>query len=123
GNSVNYKYRMHDPRLGRFFAVDPLAGDYPSKSPYSFVGGDPIGNQEVDGRWWFSKNKKNNTLHYGANKVKVAGASQYAFKMSSVRAVHKKQTGWASYVPFIGNVLNSSAMAQKLEDPSMKLDK
>ncbi len=25
GNSVNYKYRMHDPRLGRFFAVDPLA--------------------------------------------------------------------------------------------------
>jgi RHS repeat-associated protein len=24
GNSVNYKFRMHDPRLGRFFAVDPL---------------------------------------------------------------------------------------------------
>ena len=23
GNSVNYKYRMHDPRIGRFFAVDP----------------------------------------------------------------------------------------------------
>ncbi|MBL4705721.1 MAG: hypothetical protein JKY54_14445 [Flavobacteriales bacterium] len=21
GNSVNYKYGMHDPRLGRFFAV------------------------------------------------------------------------------------------------------
>ena len=25
GNSVNYKYRMHDPRVGRFFARDPLA--------------------------------------------------------------------------------------------------
>src|SRR5690606_4639049 len=24
GNSINYKYRMHDPRIGRFFAVDPL---------------------------------------------------------------------------------------------------
>ena len=23
GNSVNYTYRMHDPRLGRFFAIDP----------------------------------------------------------------------------------------------------
>ena len=23
GNSINYKYRMHDPRSGRFFAVDP----------------------------------------------------------------------------------------------------
>ena len=36
GNSVNYKYRMHDPRIGRFFAVDPLAKDYPHNSPYAF---------------------------------------------------------------------------------------
>jgi len=36
GNSVNYKYRMHDPRIGRFFAVDPLAKDYPWNSPYAF---------------------------------------------------------------------------------------
>jgi RHS repeat-associated protein len=28
GNSVNYNYRMHDPRLGRFFAVDQLEGIY-----------------------------------------------------------------------------------------------
>jgi hypothetical protein len=27
---------MHDPRLGRFFAVDPLAGKYPWNSPYVF---------------------------------------------------------------------------------------
>ena len=25
GNSVNYEYRMHDPRIGRFFTVDPLS--------------------------------------------------------------------------------------------------
>lgn len=36
GNSVNYKYRMHDPRLGRFFAVDPLAAKYPHNSVYAF---------------------------------------------------------------------------------------
>jgi RHS repeat-associated protein len=36
GNSVNYKYRMHDPRLGRFFAVDPLAAQYPHNSVYAF---------------------------------------------------------------------------------------
>jgi RHS repeat-associated protein len=29
GNSINYKYRMHDPRIGRFFAIDPLAPYYP----------------------------------------------------------------------------------------------
>ncbi|MFT5823668.1 MAG: RHS repeat-associated protein [Crocinitomix sp.] len=36
GNSVNYKYRMHDPRIGRFFAVDPLVHEYPHNSPYAF---------------------------------------------------------------------------------------
>jgi len=36
GNSVNYKYRMHDPRVGRFFAVDPLDSSYPWNLPYAF---------------------------------------------------------------------------------------
>jgi RHS repeat-associated protein len=36
GNSVNYKYRMHDPRIGRFFAVDPLAHSFPWNSSYAF---------------------------------------------------------------------------------------
>jgi RHS repeat-associated protein len=36
GNSLNYTYRMHDPRVGRFFAVDPLAPKYPHNSPYAF---------------------------------------------------------------------------------------
>jgi RHS repeat-associated protein len=36
GNSVNYKYRMHDPRLGRFFSVDPLASKYPHNGTYNF---------------------------------------------------------------------------------------
>jgi len=29
GNSINYKFRMHDPRVGRFFAVDPLMYEFP----------------------------------------------------------------------------------------------
>ena len=33
---VNYKYRMHDPRIGRFFALDPLRQQYPHNSPYAF---------------------------------------------------------------------------------------
>src|SRR5690606_20607467 len=35
-NSVNYTYRMHDPRLGRFFAVDPLADKYYSQTISDF---------------------------------------------------------------------------------------
>lgn len=49
GNSVNYKYRMHDPRIGRFFAVDPLASEYPHYTPYSFSGNKLIHAIELEG--------------------------------------------------------------------------
>jgi RHS repeat-associated protein len=49
GNSVNYKYRMHDPRLGRFFAVDPLTSEYPHYTPYSFSGNKLIHKVELEG--------------------------------------------------------------------------
>lgn len=44
GNSINYTYRMHDPRIGRFFAVDPLAHKFSFNSPYGFSE-----NRVVDG--------------------------------------------------------------------------
>jgi hypothetical protein len=49
GNSINYEYRMHDPRIGRFFAVDPLAPKYPHYSPYQFSGNRPIDCVELEG--------------------------------------------------------------------------
>jgi RHS repeat-associated protein len=49
GNSVNYKYRMHDARLGRFFAVDPLAPKYPHNSPYAFSENRLVDGVELEG--------------------------------------------------------------------------
>ncbi|MEC3906135.1 papain fold toxin domain-containing protein [Tamlana sp. 2201CG12-4] len=49
GNSLNYKFRMHDPRVGRFFAVDPLERDYPYYSPYVFSGNKVIQFKELEG--------------------------------------------------------------------------
>ena len=49
GNSVNYKFRMHDSRLGRFFAVDPLSPEYPFYSPYAFSGNRVIDAYELEG--------------------------------------------------------------------------
>jgi RHS repeat-associated protein len=50
GNSLNYTFRMHDPRVGRFFAVDPLSYSYPHNSPYSFSENRVIDAIELEGR-------------------------------------------------------------------------
>ena len=50
GNSVNYKYRMLDPRLGRWMSRDPIAGSYPSMSPYCYVGNMPTIAIDPDGK-------------------------------------------------------------------------
>jgi len=52
GNSINYKYRMHDPRIGRFFAVDPLAKKYPWNSSYAFSENRVIDGREVAGAYF-----------------------------------------------------------------------
>lgn len=49
GNSLNYTYRMHDPRIGRFFAVDPLTRKYPMLTPYQFSSNMPIHAPEFEG--------------------------------------------------------------------------
>lgn len=49
GNSLNYTFRMHDPRLGRFFAVDPMTRKYTYLSPYQFASNQPIHAIEFEG--------------------------------------------------------------------------
>ncbi|QXP58419.1 RHS repeat domain-containing protein [Olleya sp. HaHaR_3_96] len=49
GNSINYKFRMYDPRVMRFFAVDPMVHSYPYYSPYQFSGNTPIMSTELEG--------------------------------------------------------------------------
>ena len=62
GGSINYKYRMHDPRVGRFFAIDPLAGSYPWNSPYAFSENRVIDAIELEGLESFQINV---TTEYG----------------------------------------------------------
>ena len=49
GNSVNFKYRMHDSRVGRFFAVDQLAAKYPYNGSYNFSENRVIDMVELEG--------------------------------------------------------------------------
>ncbi|WP_452601292.1 3-coathanger stack domain-containing protein [Pontimicrobium sp. MEBiC06410] len=49
GNSLNYTFRMHDPRVGRFFTPDPMEKAYPYYSPYQFSGNRLIDMVELEG--------------------------------------------------------------------------
>jgi RHS repeat-associated protein len=49
GNSYNYTFRMHDPRLGRFFARDPLAYAFDWNSPYAFSENRVLDGTELEG--------------------------------------------------------------------------
>jgi hypothetical protein len=49
GNSLNYTFRMHDPRVGRFFVTDPLEFKFPHNSPYAFSENKVINSVELEG--------------------------------------------------------------------------
>lgn len=49
GSHINYKYRIHDTRIGRFLSIDPLTKDYPHNSPYAFSENRVIDGIELEG--------------------------------------------------------------------------
>jgi RHS repeat-associated protein len=46
---IHFKYREEDPRVGRFFAVDPITTQYPELTPYQFASNSPIWMHELEG--------------------------------------------------------------------------
>lgn len=49
GNYLDFAFRGCDPRLGRFFAVDPLAREFAYNSPYAFAENRVIDGKELEG--------------------------------------------------------------------------
>ena len=68
--AINYKYRVEDPRLGRFFSVDPLFSKYPYYSVYQFSGNRLIDCSELEGL----EPEKNNEITSSNGDFKNAAA-------------------------------------------------
>ncbi|WP_343748904.1 RHS repeat-associated core domain-containing protein, partial [Fluviicola sp.] len=88
GNSLNYEYRMHDPRLGRFFAIDPLNIQYPNLTPYQFSSNSPIYMIELEGLegtlytykiWYTNDGKTRNSVLISVKEVE--GLKQDVIKL------------------------------------------
>ena len=94
GNSLNYTFRMHDPRVGRFFGVDPIDHKYPWNSPYAFSENRVIDCVELEG--------------LEVEKVIMKGA-EHALNtiQSSIKKVEKEQPNASSEeqaISILGNV-------------------
>ena len=89
GNSVNYTFRMHDPRLGRFFAVDPISNHYPYNSVYAFSENKVIQCIELEGRqaimiigFFYTKNDNQLVLVFsGDHQVKNNATASYSMRV------------------------------------------
>ncbi len=44
--------RYYDAEVGRYPSLDPLAGERPWESPYSYTGNNPLNRYDPDGRYW-----------------------------------------------------------------------
>jgi len=104
GNSINYKYRMHDPRLGRFLSIDPMYKEYPFYSPYAFSGNRVIDAVELEGLQpgilfgtpdaaatnygtFYGDNSLRANQEYGSTIYKVVnskGVAQYAYSTANI---------------------------------------
>src|SRR6218665_3861694 len=107
GNSLNYEYRMHDPRLGRFFAIDPLSGSYPWNSPYAFSENRVIDAVELEGLEKVVVHEYNReTKKFVKTKTEInysfeKNINRYIYRDASgkiTRDVYKSWDGTASFV-------------------------
>lgn len=55
GNSYDFKFRVYDPRIGRFLSIDPLTESYPWNSPYAFAENRPVDGIDLEGAEFLSK--------------------------------------------------------------------
>lgn len=77
--AVSYKYRIHDPRIGRFLSIDPLAPSYPHNSPYAFSENRVIDAVELEG---LEMVQVNYTYDAASNTISRQQTSSDAFQLN-----------------------------------------
>ena len=83
-----YGARYYDPRVSLWIGVDPMAGKYPSISPYIYTAGNPIIFVDPDGMriWIFGENGERTEYSKG---MKYSGDD--SFTRQTIRTLNKSQ--------------------------------
>ncbi|SOD17745.1 RHS repeat-associated core domain-containing protein [Pedobacter xixiisoli] len=102
GNSLNYEYRMHDPRIGRFFATDPLEEDYPWNTPYAFSENRLLDGVELEGLEWSRVNEKGDEVWFISDLI--SESLDYIPGVGTLKGVLE---AWDGERAFTGDPLNT----------------
>ena len=96
-NTHEWKYRMSDPSIGRFWQIDPLATDYTHNSPYAFSENRVINGVELEGLEYAS---------YGYNQTGARANIQATAQRSSRTQTEKNQevAQTLDVIPGVGDV-------------------
>ena len=131
GNSVNYKYRMHDPRIGRFLSIDPLAAKYPHNGPYNFSENRVIDGIELEGlEFYFAIDGSylgrigTSTAVHIVNESAIKNKGGNIKMSENIKAIQKGlNSGYAPSATHL-NYLNKSASHEitKAERPKVGVD-
>ncbi len=112
GNSVNYKYRMYDTRLMRFFAIDPLTYEYPFYSPYHFSSNSPIMAKELEGKE--SENIINEAEKFLSTPYEYGGKNPDKSMIGFIND-DKNRKKWLKWVPHLFK-LSTGGVYKQLKD-------
>lgn len=117
GNSIVFKYRIHDPRLRRFLSVDPLASSYPWNSTYAFAENRVIDGIDLEGLEFL---KAPGIFHHNMEKRTVVNGQDIRdnTKRDVVQAnlpTHLKRVGIEDYDGLITYMGNIGLVAARLE--------
>ena len=99
GNSIEFKFRIYDSRLGRFLSVDPLASEYPWNSTYAFAENDVIRCIDLEGAEKLEV--KNSLYNTGQTLLKIYATSRGGETLRSMTAGHPLMDGsWTFHLSY-----------------------
>jgi RHS repeat-associated protein len=120
GNSYDFTFRMHDPRIGRFLSLDPLSLQYPHNSPYAFAENRVIDGVELEGLEYYDSDDCLIEVKQGITQIKVenlSGPSKIALSNPILddRGVQTGKREWKGDI-IIGSSINVQAAPMVSED-------
>ncbi|MFN8310015.1 MAG: hypothetical protein U0T73_08630 [Chitinophagales bacterium] len=69
GNISDFKFRVCDLRLGRFYSIDPLSKSYPWNSSYAFAENRVIDGIDLEGKEWQPVNAQGQNVSPSSNEI------------------------------------------------------